>query len=196
MTPVGLTAVGEERIDLGAAGRSVSRVRPVRTSRPSAPGSPSASARPLASSRRPSPRTSLFLENVRSLPRILAIFLAFLGLAAVGHVLVTAVRRAGADLAILRAMGFRPIQAAACIGWQATIVGDHGSRDRCPTRHRRRAARVALGRRQHATALRRPVAVAAVLLIVPATLLVANVLAALPARRAARIRPATVLRTE
>ena len=69
------------------------------------------------------PQDVVNLENVRSLPRILAIFLAFLGLAAVGHVLVTAVRGAGPDIAILRAMGFRPVQAAACIGWQATTVG-------------------------------------------------------------------------
>ena len=41
-----------------------------------------------------------------------------------------------------------------------------------------------------------PIATAVVLLCIPATLLLANVLAALPARRAARIPTAEVLRVE
>jgi hypothetical protein len=41
-----------------------------------------------------------------------------------------------------------------------------------------------------------PVAVAVVLLAVPATIVVANLLAAAPVRHAARIRPAVALRTE
>ena len=142
------------------------------------------------------PQDVVNLENVRSLPRILAIFLAFLGIAAVGHVLVTAVRRRRHDLAILRAIGFRPIQAAACIGWQATIVGVIGLVIGVPLGIV--AGRLAWRWVADNTPLLYvgPIAIAAVLLIVPATLLIANVLAALPARRAARIRPATVLRTE
>jgi hypothetical protein len=41
-----------------------------------------------------------------------------------------------------------------------------------------------------------PLALTTVLLAGPATLLIANVLAALPGRAAARLRPAQVLRTE
>jgi len=41
-----------------------------------------------------------------------------------------------------------------------------------------------------------PIAIAAILLVVPAALAVANLLAALPARAAARIRPAEALRVE
>jgi len=41
-----------------------------------------------------------------------------------------------------------------------------------------------------------PLALSAVLVAVPATLLVANALAALPGRSAARLRPAEVLRSE
>jgi predicted lysophospholipase L1 biosynthesis ABC-type transport system permease subunit len=142
------------------------------------------------------PQDVIYLRNVRSLPRILAVFLAFLGIAAVGHVLVTAVRRRRHDLAILRAVGFRPIQAAACIGWQATTVGIIGLVIGVPLGIV--AGRLAWRWVADNTPLLYvgPVAVVAVLLIVPATLLIANLLAAIPARRAARIRPATVLRTE
>ena len=41
-----------------------------------------------------------------------------------------------------------------------------------------------------------PVALLAILIAIPATLALANLLAALPARRAALVRPAEVLRTE
>jgi ABC-type lipoprotein release transport system permease subunit len=41
-----------------------------------------------------------------------------------------------------------------------------------------------------------PMALLALVLIAPAALIVANLLAALPGRRAARLRPAEVLRTE
>ena len=41
-----------------------------------------------------------------------------------------------------------------------------------------------------------PIAFAAIALTIPAALLVANLVAALPGRRAARFAPATVLRTE
>ena len=142
------------------------------------------------------PQDVLLLKNVRTLPRMLALFLALLGIAAVGHVLVTAVRRRRHDIAVLRAVGFSPSQAAACIAWQATIVGIVGL-----------AIGVPLGIVTGRLAWRwvadntpllyvGPIAIAAVLLIIPATLLIANMLAALPARRAALIRPASVLRTE
>jgi hypothetical protein len=136
------------------------------------------------------------LRNVRSLPRVLAIFLALLGIAAVGHVLVTAVRRRRGDIAILRAVGFRPVQAAACIGWQATIVGVIGLVIGIPLGIV--AGRLAWRWVADNTPLlyAGPVAIAGVLLVVPLTIVVTNLLAALPARRAARIRPATVLRTE
>lgn len=142
------------------------------------------------------PQDVVFLSNVRTLPVALAIFLAVLGLAALGHVLVSAVRRRRQDLAVLRALGFRPRQAAACISWQATTVGLVGLLIGVPLG-------IAAGRLGwHWIADRTPllfvgpVALAAVLLAIPLTIVLANVLAILPARRAARVRPARVLRTE
>ncbi|MDQ3306715.1 MAG: ABC transporter permease, partial [Actinomycetota bacterium] len=54
------------------------------------------------------PQDVLALGNVRTLPQALALFLVALALAALGHALVTAVRRRGHDLAVLRALGFVP----------------------------------------------------------------------------------------
>src|SRR5207253_9922784 len=68
------------------------------------------------------PQDVSYLRNVRSLPRALAAFLVLLGLGAVGHVLTSAVRRRRRDLAVLRAIGFRPLQVAACVAWQALTV--------------------------------------------------------------------------
>src|SRR5262249_7534495 len=62
------------------------------------------------------------LSNVRSLPYLLAGFLVLLGIAAVGHALLTVSRRRVKELAVLRAVGLSPRQTAACVAWQAIIV--------------------------------------------------------------------------
>ncbi len=62
------------------------------------------------------------LGNVRSLPYLLAGFLIVLGLGAVAHALLTVSRRRVKELAVLRAVGLSPRQAAACVTWQAVVV--------------------------------------------------------------------------
>ena len=62
------------------------------------------------------------LGQVRSLPYLLAGFLIVLGLGAVAHALLTVSRRRAKELAVLRAVGLSPRQAAACVGWQAVVV--------------------------------------------------------------------------
>ena len=142
------------------------------------------------------PQDILLLRNVRTLPKALAGFLALLGVAALGHALVTAVRRRRHDLAVLRAIGFRPLQVAGCIGWQATSIATIALLVGIPLG-------IAAGRLSwrwvaDATPLLyvAPIAAFAIIGVIPASLLLANVLAAVPARRAARLRPADVLRTE
>ena len=80
------------------------------------------------------------------------------------------------------------------------LAGRHrgpGGADRRDTpRHSRRAMVVAVGGRHHPLLYVPPVATTVVVLSVPVTLVLANVMAALPARRAARLRPADVLRAE
>ena len=136
------------------------------------------------------------LRNVRTLPKALAAFLVVLGLGALGHVLATAVRRRRHDLAVLRALGFRPLQVAACVSWQAVTVSLVGLLLGIPLG-------IAAGRWSwrwvaDSTPLlyAPPVAAFVVLASIPAALLLANAIAALPARRAATLRPAEVLRTE
>ncbi|MEY2567925.1 MAG: putative transport system permease protein [Actinomycetota bacterium] len=142
------------------------------------------------------PQDVVLLRNVRTLPRVLAAFLGLLGIAALGHALVTGVRRRSHDLAVLRAIGFRPGQNAATIVWQATTVAVIGLVVGLPLG-------VATGRMTwrwvaDSTPLLyvAPIAGLAVLLSIPGTLAIANGLAALPARRAARLRAVDVLRTE
>jgi ABC-type lipoprotein release transport system permease subunit len=142
------------------------------------------------------PQDVLYLRDVRSLPIALAIFLIVLALAALAHALATAVRRRRHDLAVLKAMGLRPRQSAACIAWLATTVGIVGVIVGIPLGIV--AGRLAWRWIADRTPLLyvAPLATIAVILIVPGVLVVANSLAALPARRAARLRTAEVLRTE
>ncbi len=142
------------------------------------------------------PQDVLNLRNVRPLPRALAGFLVMLGIAALGHALVTAVRRRRHELAILRALGFTPRQTAVTIVAQAGTVALVGLVVGIPLG-------ILLGRQSwqwvaDATPLvfAPPVAVTVILLAIPITIVVSNVLAAGPARHAARTRPAEVLRTE
>ncbi|MBV8980326.1 MAG: ABC transporter permease [Acidimicrobiia bacterium] len=142
------------------------------------------------------PQDVLLLQNVRSLPRALAAFLALLGIAAVGHALLMTVRRRRHDLAVLRAMGLRPRQSAAAIFWQAMTVAVVALVLGIPLG-------VILGRVSwrwvaDSTPLLYvpPIAALAIVIAIPAAILLANALAAYPARRAAGVRPAEVLRTE
>ncbi|MEO5838866.1 MAG: FtsX-like permease family protein [Acidimicrobiales bacterium] len=64
------------------------------------------------------------LQSVRSLPKLLAAFLAALGLAALGHTLITTAARRRRDLAIDRTLGFRVRQVGATMVWQSvSLIG-------------------------------------------------------------------------
>lgn len=136
------------------------------------------------------------LRNVRILPRLLMAFLALLAAAAVAHVLATSVRRRRRDFAMLRALGMTRRSTRSIINLQGTaiaiaglvvgiplgvIVGQSGWHliaDRVPLR------------------FVHPVALLAIIVVVPAALVAVNVLALVPGRRAARLNPAEVLHTE
>ena len=92
------------------AGARMTTTRRSRSSRPSATTRHGRSRRctvgPASrSTRSPRPQDVLNLRNVRPLPRALAAFLVLLGVAALGHALVTSVRRRRHELAVLRADG-------------------------------------------------------------------------------------------
>ena len=136
------------------------------------------------------------LQRVINLPFVLAGLLALLSAATLVHILLTAVRRRARDLAILRTLGFVGSQVRAAVAWQATtlvllalIVGI--------------PLGIAAGRWSWTTFTNQlgyvpepSVRLAPILLTIPAALLLGNLIAALPARAAARTKPAMVLRTE
>jgi hypothetical protein len=136
------------------------------------------------------------LQNVRSLPLFLAGFLLLLALGAVAHALLTGARSRSHDLAVLRALGLTPGQAASCVTWQAAIIGVIALLVGIPLG-------VVVGRRvwrMLADSLSfvyvGPVTGVVLVVLIPAALAVLGVMALWPARHAARLRAADVLRAE
>jgi hypothetical protein len=135
--------------------------------------------------------------EIRDTPLILALVLALLAVGTLTHVLTTGVRRRRRDLAVLKSLGFTRSQLRAVVAWQATaltvgalVIG--GPAGVIAGRWTWAVFANGAGVSPQAT-----IALPVVLLAVPAaTLILANLIAAFPGRAAARLRPATVLRTE
>jgi ABC-type antimicrobial peptide transport system permease subunit len=125
-----------------------------------------------------------------------SVLVAVLGVATLGHTLITSVRRRRRDLTVLRAIGFVRSQISATVAWQATTSAVIALALGLPLG-------VGAGQwawRVVADGIGAPAPavtpVLALALTVPVVVLTANVLAALPARAAAGVRPATALRAE
>jgi hypothetical protein len=136
------------------------------------------------------------LRDVQGLPVLLGGFLAVLAVGAVGHALATAVRRRRHDMAVLRALGMTRWQARGVAITQASVLAAVGLACGLPLG-------MVLGRATwrvvaDSTPLLyvTPVAVAALVLIAPLALLMANLLAAPPGQHAARLHIGRVLRAE
>ena len=133
---------------------------------------------------------------IRDTPLTLAAVLGVLAVGTLAHVLLTGVRRRRRDLAVLKTLGFTRGQVLRTVAWEASALAAAALVVGIPLGVI--AGRVgwalfanATGIASHAT-----VNVPLVLLAIPATLLLANVIAAWPGWAAARLRPAQVLRTE
>ena len=144
----------------------------------------------------PPPAEVRQIRDVAVLPVALSGFLALLAAGAVGHALATAVRRRRHELGVLRALGLTRPQSWLVVITQASLLALIGLVFGVPLG-------LALGRRlwhqvaeTTPLAYHPPLAVWALLLIVPAGLLAANLLAVWPGHRAAGLRSGQVLRTE
>ncbi len=134
--------------------------------------------------------------HVQHLPLILAGLLAVLGLATLAHTLVTSVRRRARDLAVLRALGFLPRQIRRVVAWQSTTFV-------CVALAIGLPLGVAAGRlvwdafASGLGTVPEPMTPPwGTVLIVPAALVLANLVAGVPALIASRTRPAMALRME
>jgi ABC-type antimicrobial peptide transport system permease subunit len=135
------------------------------------------------------------LERVRSTPVLLAALLGLLAVATVGQTLVTSIRRRRRDLAVLKTLGFLRSQVSATVAWQATTLAALAALIGLP-------AGLVIGRIAWRTLgdqlgiVPDPTTPVLVLLILPAAVLLANLIALVPGLIAGRIPPAVALRTE
>jgi FtsX-like permease family len=135
------------------------------------------------------------LSGVSGLPLILAFVLMLLACGIIAHTLLTSVRRRRRDLAILKTVGFVTSQVRATVAWQATALACAGLIVGVPLG-------LLAGRwawilfASQVAIVPAPVISPLTLLAIPVVLLVANAIAAIPARSAARTQPAVILRSE
>jgi ABC-type lipoprotein release transport system permease subunit len=139
------------------------------------------------------------IENYRSIgdtPSVLALGLAAGASVALGLTLTASVRRRRRELAMLRALGFIGRQLRATIAWQASVAGVAGVVVGVPLG-------IVLGRwlwtlfARYINAVPEPtIPVLTVIIVSVCALLLVNIVAALPARIAARVSTAQVLRGE
>ena len=143
--------------------------------------------------------TTVMVDALGGAQRVPLALSGLLALAAVGtlaHVLVTSIRRRRRDLAVLKTLGFVRRQVSATVAWQASTLAGIALLIGLPFG-------VAVGRwgwtlfANTIGVLPVPIVDLPPLLIaVPVTLLLANLIALIPGRLAAATRPAAVFRSE
>jgi len=136
------------------------------------------------------------LARISDVPFALAGLLAVLAIGTLAHTLITATRRRRRELAMLKTLGFVRAQISGAIAWQATTLIAIALFIGLPVG-------IAVGRwswgrfADQLGVLSVPVVPwLAILIAVPAALLIGNIIAALPGRSAARTHAALVLRNE
>ena len=139
------------------------------------------------------------IVNYRSMsttPLYLGAALAAGAIVALALTLVTSVRRRRRDLALLKALGFTRRQLAAVVAWQATVAVAIGTIIGVP-------AGIVLGRAlwksfaNQIHAVPKPIVpVLPIVLVALGALVLANLVAAIPGRQAARTQTAELLRAE
>ena len=136
------------------------------------------------------------LTRVRTVPLILAGLLALFAAATLAHALLTSVRLRARDLAVLKTMGFVRSQIRATVAWQTSALAFTALLFGLPLGIIVGRAVWSMFARQLGVPGDAAISLVVFLVAIPATLLLANVIGALPARAAARTEAAVVLRTE
>ena len=136
------------------------------------------------------------LSGATGAPIVLAGVVALMATATLGHTLITSIRRRRLDLAILKTLGFNRRQVSSTVAWQATSLALVAILVGLPLG-------VIGGRWVWSVFADRlgvvpdpVVPILAVSLAVPATIVLANLLAVVPGRIAARLKAGPVLRSE
>jgi ABC-type lipoprotein release transport system permease subunit len=134
--------------------------------------------------------------RVQNLPLIFGAIVGLLGAATLAQTLITSIRRRRRDLSVLKTLGFSAAQVRGAVAWQATTFVVVAVAIGLPLGVA--AGRLAWSRfANHLGALSEPVTPPLPLLLtVTAAILVANLIATVPAAIAGRMRPAVVLRTD
>jgi ABC-type lipoprotein release transport system permease subunit len=134
--------------------------------------------------------------GVSRMPFLIALVFVLAAVAALAHALLTSIRRRRRDVAVLKTLGFTRTQVVQTIGWQASTIAAVGLLAGVPLglgvgRFTWNLFAIDLGVVPEAMT-----PVGATFLVAPVALLLANLIAALPALTAARTQPAAVLRAE
>jgi hypothetical protein len=134
-------------------------------------------------------------QSTGATPEILAAGLAGATIVALALTLIASVRRRRRDLALLKTLGFTARQLAATIAWQASVIAAVAVVIGVPLG-------IAVGRQlwtlfaRDINAVPQPTVPASLLLVAVGVFILSNLVAAIPARIAARTPAALVLRTE
>jgi hypothetical protein len=134
--------------------------------------------------------------GVEEMPFLIAAVFGLAAAAALAHTLLVSIRRRRRDLAVLKTLGFVRRQVLATVAWQATTVAAVGLVVGLPLG-------VAVGRfgwnvfaEDLGVVPEAVTPIGLTVLVVPAAILLANLIAALPGWTASRTQPAVVLRAE
>jgi len=134
--------------------------------------------------------------DLSALPLVLGGVLAAGAVATLTHAVATSVRRRRRELAILKTLGFVRGQVALTVAWQTTTIAVVALLVGVPVGAAAGRWAWALFAGQQGMVSDPVVPVLSMLLLLPAAVLLANLVAAIPGRFAARTSPAIVLRAE
>jgi len=145
----------------------------------------------------PQPPTGLVnFGGVSALPLVLGGVLAAGAVATLAHAVATSVQRRRRDLAILKTLGFVRRQVAVTVAWQTTTIAALAALIGVPIGAAAGRWAWTLFANQQGMVSEPVAPLWSLLLLLPAALLLANLVAAIPGRFAARTSPAIVLRAE